>query len=190
MTGPHFASTAVQALAFSQRISRSSGVARHDASIMKPAAPPRVLVVDDNPDAARSLGMMLESLGAEVEVELDGPSALQSLERQPAHVVLLDLAMPGMDGFEVARRIRARDEWQDLLVVALTGWAQQGDRRRTLQHGFDYHLVKPAECDALTAVLAAAAPSPVTDVRTASRRPHTAFERSPQRPESSAPDAR
>jgi CheY-like chemotaxis protein len=155
---------------------------------MKPAVPPRVLVVDDHPDAARSVGAMLECLGAEVEVAFDGPSALRALQRRPAQVVLLDLAMPGMDGFEVARRIRARDEWQDLLVVALSGWGQQGDRRRTLQHGFDYHLVKPAERDALTAVLAAAAPDAIDDAGGA-RGPHPAFERPSPRPQSPSPRA-
>jgi CheY-like chemotaxis protein len=129
---------------------------------MEPQMPPRVLVVDDNPDSAQSVGTLLECLGAEVEIALDGPSALRALERRPPRIVLLDLDMPGMDGFEVARRIRARDEWRELLVVALTGWGQRGDRRRTLQHGFDYHLLKPAELDALTALLAAA-PRPFAD---------------------------
>jgi CheY-like chemotaxis protein len=129
---------------------------------MKQQMLPRVLVVDDNPDSAQSVGTLLECLGAEVEIALDGPSALRALDRRPPQIVLLDLDMPGMDGFEVARHIRARDEWRELLVVALTGWGQRSDRRRTLQHGFDYHLLKPAELDALTALLAAA-PRPSAD---------------------------
>lgn len=152
---------------------------------MKNAPPPRVLVVDDSRDAATSVGLLLESLGAEVHVVHDGASALHALEHAPHDVVLLDLGMPGMDGFEVARRIRAHADWGGLLLVALTGWGQQGDRRRTRQLGFDYHLVKPADTDALTALLAAAAPRPE-----AHEPGHAAYERHPAPAQARAHDAR
>ncbi len=109
----------------------------------------RVLVVDDNRDAAESLGLLLKLLGAEVRVVNDGPSALEILPSYRATVVLLDIGMPGMDGYEVARRIREQPESRDLMLIALTGWGQEEDRRRTSQAGFDHHLIKPADMTAL-----------------------------------------
>jgi CheY-like chemotaxis protein len=105
----------------------------------------RVLVVDDNRDGAMSLGMLLKLLGAEVQVVHDGPSALATLASYRPTVVLLDIGMPGMDGYEVARRIRAQPIGQGVLLIALTGWGQEEDRQRTSQAGFDYHLLKPAD---------------------------------------------
>ena len=116
-------------------------------------APCRVLVVDDNRDAADSMGLLLESLGANVKVVHDGQSALSLLENFRPTVVLLDIGMPKVDGYEVARRIRARREFQSLKLVALTGWGQAEDRRRTRAAGFDYHLIKPAEINELTALM-------------------------------------
>jgi CheY-like chemotaxis protein len=109
----------------------------------------RVLVVDDNRDAAASLGMLLKLLGAEVRVVNDGPAALEILASYRPTVVLLDIGMPGMDGYEVARRIRQQPEWRDLMLIALTGWGQEEDRRRTSEAGFDHHLLKPADLTAL-----------------------------------------
>lgn len=105
----------------------------------------RVLVVDDNRDAAESLGRLLKLLGADVCVVNDGPSALELLRTYRPTVVLLDIGMPGMDGYEVARRIRQRSEGRDLMLIALTGWGQEEDRQRTSQAGFDHHLIKPAD---------------------------------------------
>jgi CheY-like chemotaxis protein len=119
----------------------------------------RVLVVDDNRDAGVSTGMLLECFGADVRVAHDGPDALRLADEWRPAVVLLDLGMPGMDGFEVARRLRARPSGADLLLVALTGWGHAGDRRRTRESGFDLHLVKPASTDALLAVVAQGAGS-------------------------------
>jgi CheY-like chemotaxis protein/two-component sensor histidine kinase len=115
--------------------------------------PRRVLVVDDNRDAADSLGLILKILGAEVRVARDGPEALEALQGYDAEVVLLDIGMPGMDGYEVARRIRERATGRRPALVALTGWGQEKDRRDAREAGFDHHLVKPAEIDALKAVL-------------------------------------
>jgi len=105
----------------------------------------RVLVVDDNRDGAQSLGLLLKLLGADVRVVNDGASALELLPSYRPTVVLLDIGMPGMDGYEVARRIRQMPAGRDLMLIALTGWGQEEDRRRTNQAGFDHHLLKPAD---------------------------------------------
>lgn len=116
----------------------------------------RILVVDDNRDSADSLGMLLDILHYQVRVAFDGPAALEELERWRAQVVFLDIDMPVIDGYEVARRIRARPEFADVVLVALTGWGQNNDRALSSTAGFDHHLVKPVAVDALRAVLAAA----------------------------------
>jgi signal transduction histidine kinase/ActR/RegA family two-component response regulator len=116
-------------------------------------APPRVLVVDDNRDAAESLGMLLQMLGADVTVTHDGVAALEALGERLPRAVFLDLGMPGMDGYEVARRIRGRPEGAGLTLIALTGWGQERDRRQTRAAGFDHHLIKPADLSALRALL-------------------------------------
>jgi len=115
--------------------------------------PLRVLVVDDNRDAAVSLGLVLRRAGAEVEVVHDGVTALDRIERFRPAVVLLDIGMPGMNGYEVARRIRARPALREVRLVALTGWGQAEDRRRSFDAGFDHHLIKPAGIDELRALL-------------------------------------
>ncbi len=113
----------------------------------------RVLVVDDNRDAAESLAMLLKLLGSEVHVAYDGPGALEALRTYRPSVVLLDIGMPGMDGHEVARRIRRQPELQDVTLIALTGWGQEEDRRRSQEAGFDYHLIKPVDVGALETLL-------------------------------------
>jgi CheY-like chemotaxis protein len=92
-------------------------------------------------------------LGGEVQVAHDGPAALEAIEKYRPDVVLLDIGMPGMDGFEVARRVRERDEFSRMTLIALTGWGQEEDRRRTREAGFDHHLVKPADIGALQSLL-------------------------------------
>jgi CheY-like chemotaxis protein len=113
----------------------------------------RILVVDDNRDAAESLGVLLEHLGASVTVVHDGPAALAALEAHRPTAVLLDIGMPGMDGYEVARRMRARPGGAALLLIALTGWGQAQDQALSRQAGFDHHLVKPADIEQLQALL-------------------------------------
>ncbi len=116
-------------------------------------APHRILVVDDNADAADSLGMVLQVLGAEVLVVHGGQAALDALQDYKPDVAFVDIGMPDIDGFEVARRVRARGDCADLRLIALTGWGQQEDRRRSAEAGFDRHLVKPAGLEALKVVL-------------------------------------
>jgi CheY-like chemotaxis protein/two-component sensor histidine kinase len=116
-------------------------------------APPRVLVVDDNRDAAESLGSLLGILGADVSVVNDGPAALDEFGRHRPALVFLDLGMPEMDGFEVARRLRERPDYDGTRLVALTGWGQEKDRRETAAAGFDQHLIKPPDVSALQTLL-------------------------------------
>lgn len=113
----------------------------------------RILVVDDNQDAADSLALLLSFLGFEVRVVHGGAEALQACEIWHPTVILLDLGMPGMDGFEVARRLRTNPAWQDTKIVALTGWGQEQDRRSTEAAGFDHHLIKPVDINVLEALM-------------------------------------
>ena len=119
----------------------------------------RVLVVDDNRDAAETLRKLLQLLGVEAHAVNDGASALQLLSEYRPSVILLDIGMPGMDGFEVARRIREDPAGIDTLLVALTGWGQPTDRHRTEQAGFDHHLLKPASIDSLASILLPLSPA-------------------------------
>jgi PAS domain S-box-containing protein len=114
----------------------------------------RVLVVDDNRDAAESLAMLLRTRGVEADVSLDGPSALERVRAWRPTVVLLDLGMPGMDGYEVAQRLRGEASGRDALLVAVTGWGQPDVQSRCLEAGFDHHLVKPVRLEGLEALLA------------------------------------
>jgi CheY-like chemotaxis protein len=124
------------------------------------AGGPSVLVVDDNHDAADSLAYMLEMMGASTRVVYGGPDAVAAVDSQVPALVLLDIGMPGMDGYEVARRLAAHPKRRQMLLVALTGWGQSEDRQRTREAGFDAHLVKPAEIDVLETLLAKAAKGP------------------------------
>lgn len=114
----------------------------------------RVLVVDDNRDAADSLAALLRLQGHAARIAYDGPAGLAAAAEFAPDVVLLDLGMPGMDGYEVARRIRAAPGLRGVALAALTGWGQPEDRRRTAAAGFDHHLVKPVEPAALEKLLA------------------------------------
>jgi CheY-like chemotaxis protein len=114
----------------------------------------RILIVDDDRDAARMLAASLRLEGHEVRVAPGGPRALAIAQEEPPEVILLDLGLPGMDGYEVAQRLRELPGLKDVLLVALTGYGQEADRRRCEQAGFDGHLVKPVEPDALKQFLA------------------------------------
>ena len=112
----------------------------------------RVLIVDDNADAADTLEMVLRSLGYETRVAHDGAAALELAPAFRPHFVLLDIGMPGLDGYEVARRLRAI-EGPAMRIIAITGWGQEADRQRSREAGFDVHLVKPVEPAELVKVL-------------------------------------
>jgi PAS domain S-box-containing protein len=121
------------------------------------AAGKRVLVVDDNRDAASSLADLLELQGHEVCVAFDGSEALVMARQQRPQVVLLDIGLPGIDGYEVARRMRDVPGLRDAVLVALTGYGHEEDRRRSREAGFDRHLVKPVNVEDLDAALTRAA---------------------------------
>jgi signal transduction histidine kinase len=121
--------------------------------LRRPRRMTRVLVVDDNEDAAESLGALLRMMGADVQVALDGWTALEIFDAFQPAAVFLDLGMPDMDGFEVAHQIRSRPNTKDTVLIALTGWSQERDKRRTAEAGFDRHLAKPADLETLQSVL-------------------------------------
>lgn len=118
----------------------------------------RILVVDDNRDAAESLQMLLQLAGHEVKVAYDGRQAIESFALHRPDIVFLDIGLPRISGYEVARTIRAQAPKHNTLLVALTGWGQEDDQRRAEEAGFDHHLVKPVAYEQLTDLLAHATP--------------------------------
>ena len=116
----------------------------------------RILIVDDSRDGGESLAMLLRVLGAEVALAHSGKSALECVETFKPDVVLLDIGMPGMDGYEVARRIRSNPANHGMSLIALTGWGQDEDRQRSIAAGFNHHLVKPADIEQLRQLLSVA----------------------------------
>ncbi len=114
----------------------------------------KVLVVDDNNDSADSLAIWLELAGHQVRTAYDGPQALAAAEEFLPRVILLDIGMPGMSGYDVARRLRAQPATRDVLLLAMTGWGQDEDRRKSREAGFDEHLVKPVDPQLLKDLLA------------------------------------
>jgi len=113
----------------------------------------RILVADDNLDALESLAALLALNGHEVHRAQDGAAALQAAMRHRPEVIFLDIGMPQMDGYEVARRIRAHEWGKELLLIAVTGWGQESDRQRSFAAGFDFHLVKPVDLEKLNQLL-------------------------------------
>lgn len=114
----------------------------------------RVLVVDDNADAAAMLAMFLEASGHQVMVEYSSARALVRVKEEPPEVCLLDIGLPEMDGYELARRIRAEPETARTVLIAVTGYGQEGDRKQSRAAGFKHHLVKPVQVEELGAILA------------------------------------
>ncbi len=114
----------------------------------------RILVVDDNEDGAESLATLLELYGHNVRIAHNGSAALSVAEEFRPNVILLDIGLPGMDGYEVARRLRANDAFRAARLIAMTGWGQDADRERSREAGFDLHLVKPVDPAELRKVLA------------------------------------
>lgn len=117
----------------------------------------RVLVVDDNHDAADTLAEVLQILGCHTDTAYDGEEGVSKAEALRPDAVVLDLGMPKLNGYEACQRIRAQDWGRDVRLVAVSGWGQQDDRRRSMEAGFDAHLVKPVSPEALMALLEAPA---------------------------------
>ena len=113
----------------------------------------RVLVVDDNLDAAEGLAMLLALKGHQVSTAYDGQRAIERARELAPDVVLLDIGLPRLDGFEVARRLREEHPGRPMLLVALTGYGQERDRLRARQAGFDHHLLKPVRLEMLEQLL-------------------------------------
>jgi len=135
------------------------GAVPHDSNaavnerVVGPLPRRRVLIVDDNRDNASSLGLLLEALGQEVYTAHDGPTALELLRKHHPEVVLLDIGLPGMDGYEVARQCRRDSGLDQLILVAMTGYGKEEDRRRSQEAGFNAHFVKPVSLDDLQLLL-------------------------------------
>jgi PAS domain S-box-containing protein len=114
----------------------------------------RVLVVDDNVDAAQSLGLLLKASGHDVRTAYDGPTALEAAFDYRPQVVLLDIGLPGMNGYEVAKQIRQQSALKNTVLVAMTGYGQESDRKSSHDAGFDHHLAKPTEFPKVLKILA------------------------------------
>lgn len=127
---------------------RANGQAR------RPRVGTHVVVVEDDPDSREALCTLIETLGFEVSSASDGEAGLALILAELPDVALIDVGLPGLDGYEVARRVRARLGPDDCLLVALTGFGQQADRESALRSGFDEHEVKPIELDRLWKILA------------------------------------
>jgi two-component system, sensor histidine kinase len=150
----------------------AAGAVARDEAARSPDAPPaddarraspatgsgarrRVMVVDDSVDGAESMSILLEMLGHDVRVMYDGAAAIATASEFRPEVVLLDIGLPGIDGYQVARALRAEPATSGALLIALTGYGQESDRQRTRDAGFDHHLVKPASLDDIERVIAA-----------------------------------
>ncbi len=133
----------------------AAGSAAGSAAESAPGTRRRVMVVDDSVDGAESMSILLEMLGHEVRVMYDGTAAIVTASEFKPEVVLLDIGLPGIDGYQVARALRAEPATAGALLIALTGYGQESDRQRTRDAGFDHHLVKPASLDDIERVIAA-----------------------------------
>jgi CheY-like chemotaxis protein len=133
--------------------SLETGSAAASASV--PTAGLRILVVDDNQDSACSMTLLLELQGHEVQVAHAGQIALTMAQDRRPDVVLLDIGMPGMNGYEVAKQLRAQNAFDETLLIAVTGYGRASDVKQTESAGFDHHLVKPIDYEKLESLLAA-----------------------------------
>jgi CheY-like chemotaxis protein len=118
----------------------------------------RILIIDDSRDASHSLKMLLGKVGHQVEVANSGKSGIEAAERFLPEIVLCDIGMPGMDGYEVAQSLRADETTRAAYLVAVTGYGQDADRLKALESGFDEHLTKPVGLSTLQSMIAAMSP--------------------------------
>jgi two-component system CheB/CheR fusion protein len=140
---------------FSIRLPRMAVLERVAADCVAPTAPKRrILVVDDNSDVADSLAMLLRLEGHDVEVAYNAPGTFEAVQRMRPEAVFLDIGLPHMDGYEIARRLRADPAAEQVHLIALTGYGQEHDRERAREAGFGAHLVKPADIEAVNQILA------------------------------------
>jgi signal transduction histidine kinase len=133
-----------------------AAVSTNESRRVQPLPARRILIVDDSRDGGESLAILLRVLGAEVALAHSGRKALECVDAFRPDVVLLDIGMPGMDGCEVARRIRSNPANRQISLIALTGWGQDEDRKRSVAAGFNHHLVKPADIEQLRQLLTVA----------------------------------
>src|SRR5690606_27738593 len=133
---------------------RSTREPRRPAAATSRPSARRVLIVDDNDDAADALRMVLEVEGRRVEAAYSASEGLEAFDRFEPDVVLLDIGLPETDGYAVARAIRARPRGHETVLYALTGWAQEEDRQRAFEAGFDEHLTKPVDMETLRRLIA------------------------------------
>lgn len=140
---------------FSVRLPLTQLRAAESAPAATPAVRPglRVLVVEDNVDTARTMSLLLQQLGCATEEVHEGTAVLDAAKSFRPDAILLDIGLPGMDGYQIARLIRETPEIAHIRIIAVTGYGQQQDRERSLNAGFDHHLVKPVQFDALIAIL-------------------------------------
>ncbi|MBX6314789.1 MAG: response regulator, partial [Isosphaeraceae bacterium] len=142
---------------FTVRLPAIAGVPREPAKPApatangKPAS--RILIVDDNVDSARGLARLLKLLGHDVRTAGDGAEAIAAAQSYQPDVVLLDIGLPGMDGYEVAKRLRKDTACRDCVIIAVSGYGQEDDRRRSREAGFNHHLIKPIDPNALLTLL-------------------------------------
>jgi len=122
------------------------------------ALPRRILIVDDNADAAASLALLLKISGHETQTANDGLEAVRTAETFLPDVVLLDIGLPKLNGFDACRQIRQQEWGRSMKIVALTGWGQEGDRREATEAGFDAHMLKPVDYRDLMTVLSGMGP--------------------------------
>lgn len=113
----------------------------------------RILIVEDNRDSALSLQMLLEALGYAVDVVHDGEGAVRTATAKSPDVILMDIGLPRMSGYDAARQIRADCKDKPMMIIALTGWGQESDRRQSAEAGIDHHLVKPLDLGRLRQIL-------------------------------------
>ena len=143
----------------SQRAVESQTLGEPANGSSQPVRTHRILVVDDNHDAAESLAMVLRSLGHEVHLEHDGPSALVAARALRPQALLLDIGLPRLDGYEVCRRLRSETWGRGLVIIAVSGWGAEEHVARAKAAGFDAHVVKPADPRRVIALLAEHVPA-------------------------------
>ena len=138
-------------------LSKAAADVERPSTLAAPRVRSRALIIDDNRDAAVTMSMFVEELGGSATTAHDGVSGLAALESVHPDIVFMDIGMPGIDGYEVCRRIRQMPSQRHVVLVAVTGWGQAQDKRRAIDAGFDAHLTKPVDPDAVAQLLAGAA---------------------------------